>query len=175
MMRKSLLMFLGLAVIILASGCSRTDVETTELRRFAVNDLKGLITRSNVELDRDHSFDGNGSLKISVAEPTTLRLYELSGLDIEEARLVYQARVRTADVEGRAYLEMWCVFEGKGEFFARDLSTPLSGTNEWSGEEIFFMLRKGERPDAVRLNFVIEGSGTAWIDDIQLKKAPLGT
>jgi hypothetical protein len=31
----------------------------------------------------------------------------------------------------------------------------------------------GENPDNVKLNFVVNGTGTIWIDDIRLLKGPL--
>jgi hypothetical protein len=61
-------------------------------------------------------------------KPTVVRLYEVGDINIEGARLIYRARVRTEDVEGQVYLEMWCHFPGKGEFFSRGLKSPLSGT-----------------------------------------------
>jgi len=33
--------------------------------------------------------------------------------------------------------------------------------------------QKGQRPDKVTLNLVINGKGTVWIDDVVLSKAPL--
>lgn len=62
------------------------------------------------------------------------------------ARLFYQARVRTQGVAGQVYLEMWCAFGAKGE---------------------------GENPSNVKLNVVMTGKGTAWIDDVRLLRAPL--
>ena len=68
---------------------------------------------------------------------------------------------------------MWCQFTGKGEYFSRDLSSPLTGTTDWSTEETPFFLKKGENPDNVKLNLVIEGKGTVWIADIGLLQGPL--
>jgi hypothetical protein len=87
--------------------------------------------------------------------------------------LIYQAKVRTEEMVGRAYLEMWCHFPGKGEFFSRGLLSPLTGTTNWMTEETPFLLKRGEKPDLVKLNLVINGKGTAWIDDIRLLKGPL--
>jgi hypothetical protein len=39
--------------------------------------------------------------------------------------------------------------------------------------QIPFFLKKGEKPDYVKLNIVINGTGTVWIDDVRLLKAPL--
>jgi hypothetical protein len=63
---------------------------------------------------------------------------------------------------------MWCQFSGKGEFFSRDLSSPLTGTTDWSSEETRFFLKKRENPDNVKINLVVEGVGTVWIDDVHL-------
>jgi hypothetical protein len=138
-----------------------------------MDSMEGIITRSNVGIDKNISSDGNGSLRITSTKPSVVRLFETGDIDVENARLIYQARVRTENVDGHVYLEMWCHFPGKGEFFSRGLQTPLTGTTEWTTEETPFFLKKGENPDNVKLNLVIKGKGTAWIDDIRLLKAPL--
>ncbi len=148
-------------------------LEVTELRRFALDNTEGLITQSGVRIDEQISSDGNGSLRIEATESTTIRLFETGDIDIEDTRLIYQARLRTEDIEGLVYLEMWCHFAGIGDAFSRGLGTPLTGTTEWTTEEIPFFLKKGENPDNVKLNLVIKGKGTAWIDDIRLLKGPL--
>lgn len=148
-------------------------VEVTEIRRFALDNTEGLITQSGVRIDEQISSDGNGSLRIEAMEPTTIRLFETGDMDIENTRLIYQAKVRTENVEGQVYLEMWCHFPGKGEYFSKGLMNPLSGTNDWTAAETPFFLKKGENPDNVKLNLAIDGKGTVWIDDIRLLKAPL--
>ena len=154
-------------------ACSTSIPDVVELKKFPVDSLDGVITRSGVQLDKQNSSDGKGSLKIVAGQPLTVRLFEVSGIDVEEARLIYRAKVRTEGVEGLVYLEMWCHFPGKGDFFSRGLQSPLSGTTNWTTEEIPFFLKKGEKPDYVKLNLVVSGKGAAWIDDIRLLKAPL--
>lgn len=161
---------LGLAALLAA--CSEPSREVTELARFPIADLGGVIAGSAVELDREVTSDGNGSLRVRADGPTTLRLFETGDVDVEDARLTYQARVRTEGIEGRAYLEMWCVFEGRGEYFSRALDAALTGTNDWSTQETPFFLQKGENPSRVKLNLVIEGKGTVWIDDVRLLAGP---
>jgi len=141
-----------------------------ELKRFPIDSMEGIITQSGIQIDKQITSDGNGSLRIEATEPTTIRLFEISDVDIENARLVYQAQVRTGNVEGKVYLEMWCHFAGKGEFFSRGLQSPLTGTTDWTTEETPFFLKVGENPDNVKLNLVIDGQGTVWIDDIRLLK-----
>jgi hypothetical protein len=68
---------------------------------------------------------------------------------------------------------MLCHFPGKGDFFSRGLMTPLSGSTDWTTQETPFFLKGGENPDNIKLNVVIDGKGTVWIDDIQLLKGTL--
>ena len=170
--KKTILCFASLAILLFL-GCSREPAGVAELKHYPVDSLDNLINKSGVEIDRDISSDQNGSLRITTSKPTTVRLYETGDIDIENARLIYQAKLRTKDVEGQVYLEMWCNFRGKGEFFSRALQSPLSGSNEWTSQETQFFLKKGENPDNVKLNLVINGKGTVWIDDIRLVKGSL--
>jgi hypothetical protein len=145
----------------------------TELRSFPLDSKEGLITQTGVQIDNDISSDGNGSMRIEAKEITTIRLFETGDIDIERARLIYQAKVRTENLEGQVYLEMWCHFPSKGEFFSKGLKTPLTGTTDWTNLETTFLLKKGENPDNIRLNLVITGKGTVWIDDVRLVKGTL--
>ena len=174
MTMRHLYVFVLVAFLFMLVGCSKSPKHVVELKRFPIDSMEGIISRGDVRVDKDISSDGNGSLIITSTKPTVVRLFEIGDIDIENARLIYQARLRTYNVEGKVYLEMWCHFPGKGEFFSRGLQTPLTGTTEWTTEETPFFLKKGENPDNVKLNLVIDGKGTAWIDDIRLLKAPLG-
>jgi hypothetical protein len=164
----------GLCLIVLAVcamvACSERTAAPVELRAYSLSSTTGVLTSSGVELDDQVTSDGDGSLRLTATAPTTFRLFETGDVDVEDSRLVYGARVRTLDVAGEVYLEMWCHFAGKGEFFSRSLHAPLSGTVDWTTQETPFFLRKGENPDNVKLNLVINGSGTAWIDDIHLMR-----
>jgi hypothetical protein len=173
MVIKNVAIFVCLLMIFGLINCSKSTSQVVELKSFPIDNLEGIITQSGVEIDKAVSSDGKGSLRITVSEPTVVRLYEVRDLNIENARLIYQAKVRTEGVEGQVYLEMWCHFPGKGEFFSRGLQNVLSGTNNWATLDTPFFLKKGEKPDYVKLNLVINGKGTAWIDDIRLIKGQL--
>ncbi|MBD3234116.1 MAG: hypothetical protein GF315_10385 [candidate division Zixibacteria bacterium] len=159
--------------VLLAIGCSNKDSQVVELQNYPLDGLAGVITKANIELDKEISSDGNGALLIHATEHATIRLIETGDIDVEQARLIYKAQLKTEDFQGQAYLEMLCHFPGKGEFFSRDLQSPIRGSTDWVSEETPFYLRKGENPDNVKLNLVIEGSGTVWIDNIKLLKASL--
>jgi hypothetical protein len=173
MVIRNFIFSVWIAIIFSGIACSQMPTKPIELKHFPLDTLDGIITQSDVQIDKKISSDGKGSLRITVTKPTVIRLFEVRDLSIENARLIYQARVRTENVDGQVYLEMWCHFPGKGEFFSRGLQSPLTGTTDWTTEETPFFLNKGENPDYVKLNLVINGKGTAWIDDIRLLKGPL--
>jgi hypothetical protein len=156
----------------------RKELAVGEFKRYPLDSTEGLLTQSGVTIDKKISSDGNGSLRIEATETTTVRLFETGDIDIEDARLIYQARVRTENVEGQVYLEIRCRFSSPGfpgiaESFSKGLMNSLSGTTDWTTQETPFLLQKGENPDNVKLNLVIEGKGMVWIDDIRLVKGRL--
>ncbi len=143
------------------------------IKKFPVDTANEVITRKNVSTDSGISVDGNGSLKIAVSGTQTLPLYKLGDIDLDNAFLVYEAALRTENLDGEAFLEMICYFQGKGEFFSRNYKSALSGTTDWTVKSTPFRLREGENPDIVELNIYVNGQGTVWIDDIKLLKRPL--
>jgi len=106
--------------------------------------------------------------RVSFAEQQTIRLFEVADPGVEQCVLTYRAQLKTENVQGRAYLEMWCRVPGRGEFFSKGLHNAVNGTNDWASYEIPFYLKRGQRPDLVKLNLVVEGSGTMWIKGVQL-------
>jgi hypothetical protein len=173
MRRKLVCVFAIFIVIVLVCGCSEKSAEEIVIQLYPLDSIDDVITGSGVALDTEITSDGTGALKITADEPVVVRLFETGDIDVENARLLYRAKLRTENVDGRVYLEMYCHVPGAGEAFSRGLQSPLAGTNEWVTEEIPFFLQEGQNPDNVKLNLVVDGTGTAWIDDIMLLKAPL--
>lgn len=156
--------------IIAFSGCGKEKRAENEIRAYPMDTLEGLITRDGIEIDPSVKVTGTSSLKISVHDSVTVRLYDTGDIDAENTRLIYRARVRTSGLQGKVYLEMWLRFPGKGEFFSRGSERALAGTNEWTSLEIPFLLGPGENPENVQLCLAITGPGTVWIDDVKLLK-----
>jgi hypothetical protein len=175
MKRMVLFPIIIFTALVYLSGCAEKggEEEETVIRHYPLDSVEDIITRSSVALDTEITSDGNGSIRIDAGGPGIVRLFEMGDIDIENARLIYRARLRTENVEGKAYLEMYCRIPGMGEFFSRGLESPLSGTNEWVTEEIPFYFKKAINPDNVKLNLMIDGKGTVWIDDIHVLRAPL--
>ncbi|MCI0499607.1 MAG: hypothetical protein L0Y36_08005 [Planctomycetales bacterium] len=170
-----------IALVPLAYVSTREEVPQAEIRHFIshkaypLDSLEGVLSQSNVEIDPTLSFDGKGSLKAQsdTLQRTVIRLFETGPIEVEDRILIYEAKIKTDLSMGKAYLEMWCDIPGKGEFFSRGLDRPVTGTTEWTTVQTPFRLESGQMPANVKLNLVIEGTGTVWIDDIKLSSSPL--
>lgn len=161
---------ISLAVILILSASCSIQTKKNDLKDFPVNDLNDVIANSGVQLDKSVSSDGKGSIKIEAAGPASFPLYAIDDIKVEDAQIIYEAKLKSESLKGQAYLEMWCVFKDKGEFFSRGFDSVITGTSDWKTIRTVFNLRKGEMPDQIKLNIVVNGVGTVWIDDIRLSK-----
>lgn len=141
----------------------------TELQRLSLDDAASVSPK--IECDANVKVEGAASLKIVAEWPTTVCLGEVSGLDIENAKLVYSAQVKT-ELEGSAFLELWA-HVGGGQYFSRGMNDVAGQTNDWKTIQTPFMFQAGQKPEKVTLNLVIQGKGTVWIDDVVLSRQPL--
>jgi hypothetical protein len=136
---------------------------SSAIRRFHTGDAT--LSRDSITVE------GDGWL-IEAREEQVVRLFEVAAPDAEKCLLIYRATMKSENLAGRAFLEMWCRLPGRGEFFSRGLNQPLKGTTDWASYEIPFRLKKGQRPDLIKLNVAVQGSGKVWIKDVELLKAP---
>jgi hypothetical protein len=157
----TLVVFLSLGSLALAQ----------ELRRISLDDVSGLGLQ--IQSDSTVKAEGKASIKITTKWPTTICLAEVPGPDVENAKLVYKAKVKS-DLQGQgtAFLEMWA-HVGGGQYFSRGMNDVVQGKSDWKGIQTPFMFQKGQKPTKVTLNIVINGPGTVWVDDIVLSKEPL--
>jgi predicted Ser/Thr protein kinase len=114
----------------------------------------------------------DGGWAVSCTTTQTFRLFEVPNPDVEECTVTYVARLKSEDLVGRAYLEMWCRFPSRGEFFSRGLDNTISGSSDWATCQTPFFLKTGEKPDLIRLNLVVEGRGTVFIKSAELTASP---
>jgi len=154
-------------VVILALFSSLAIAD--DLKRLSLDDASSIGT--TIQTDSKTKTEGKGSIKIATKYPTTVCLGEVAGLDIENARLIYRAKVKS-DLEGVAFLEMWAHVNG-GQYFSKGMNDPIEGKTDWKSLQTPFLFQKGQKPDKVVLNLVINGKGTVWIDDVVLSRAPL--
>jgi len=142
-----------------------------ELKRISLDDA--LAIGLQIQSDSAVKAEGKASIKITTKWPTTVCLAEVPGPDIENAMLVYKAKVKS-DLQGQgtAFLEMWA-HVGGGQYFSRGMNDVVQGKSHWKTIQTPFMFQKGQKPTKVTLNILINGPGTVWVDDIVLSKEPL--
>jgi hypothetical protein len=114
----------------------------------------------------------DNSWAVSCTTTQTFRLFEVPDPGVEHCTVLYRAKLKSGDLAGRAYLEMWCQIPGLGESFSRGLGNTISGSTDWATCQTPFFLKAGEKPDLVRLNLVVEGRGKVFIKDIELTASP---
>ena len=161
-MKRALQIFV---LLMLSTGLSRAE----DLRKLSLDDAS--VIGTTIQTDTQVKAEGKGSIKITTQRPTTICLGEVARLDIENAKLVYKAKVKS-DLDGTAYLEMWARVGGR-QYFSRGMNDVVSRKSEWKIIQTPFLFQKDQRPEKVTLNLVINGKGTVWIDEIVLSKQPL--
>lgn len=113
------------------------------------------------------------AIRVTTAWPVVVNLAEIRDPNVEATRLVFEARVRSEQLVGTAYLELWCHFAGGGQYFGRGLDSTVTGTQDWKTIRTLFILQAGQRPERLTLNLVINGRGAVAITGAKLSKAPL--
>ena len=165
-MRKTSLVVAGIVAVALLV---QTSAQAQELKKLSLDDAS--LIGLTIQTDASVKTEGKASVKITTAWPTIVCLGEVTGLAVEDAKLVFKAKVKTA-LEGDAFLEMWA-HVGGGQYFSKGMNDPAKGKSDWKTIQTPFMLQKGQKLDKVTLNIVINGKGTVWVDDIVLSKEPL--
>ena len=110
---------------------------------------------------------------VELKNTQTIQLFKIDHPQVENCMLTYRAELKTENVNKRSYLEMWCRLPGRGEFFSKGFHNALKGTNDWNSYEIPFYLKAGQRPDQIKLDLTVEGSGKVWIKNVELLFTPL--
>jgi hypothetical protein len=137
------------------------------LRAFAPD--QPTITQSGIQVE-------HGAWHIDTRAEETIRLFEVENPAVEQCLLTYRADLKAEGLQGRGFLEMWCRLPGRGEFFSKGYEQAVSGTVDWASYEIPFYLKRGQKPDLIKLNVVVEGPGTVWLRDVELLiKTPLAS
>jgi hypothetical protein len=153
------------AIFILIASLSHAE----ELRKLNLDDISSVSPR--IQADDTVKVEGKSSLKITTQWPTTVYLGEITDLEVENTKLVYTASLKT-ELDGNAFLEMWAHVDG-GQYFSRGMNDAVGQKTEWKKIQTPFMFQKGQKPEKITLNLVINGIGTVWIDDIVLSTEPL--
>jgi hypothetical protein len=170
---------LGLAAGLASCALAACDIGPAHLPDMALyadglDSPRSVAPQPGLAFDPNVSADGHGSFRVDARGERTV--IELADVPIEAPklpRLSYRAKLRAENVSGRAYLEMWVRVRekgaDKGEYFSRALHSQISGTSDWSTHEAPFFFEADQELTRAKLDLVIEGSGTVWVDDVTLR------
>ena len=154
------------AAFFLALILATAPAKAGELIKLGLDDKSNISPK--IESDTKVKVEGKSSLRITTTWPTTVYLGEVIKPDIEGAKLIYSAMIKS-ELNGSAYLEMWAHVNGQ-QYFSRGMNDMVIGKSDWKTIQTPFMFQQGQKPGKVTLNLVINGIGTVWIDKIILSK-----
>jgi hypothetical protein len=140
-----------------------------ELQRFSLDDVSAVSPI--IQTDSEIKTEGGASTRITARRPVTVFIAESVDINSENAKLIYKADVKS-DIRGAVYLEMWA-HVGGGKYFSRAMNDSIKGESDWKTIQTPFIFQKGQNPEKITLNVVIEGTGTVWVDNVVLLKEPL--
>ena len=146
--------FIILLFLILVSRVTLAD----DLKKLSLDNASSIGTTVNTDLAV--KTEGKGSLRITTKHPTTVCLGEVTDLDIENAEFIYKAKVKSE-------------LDGVAQHYSKGMNDPITGKSDWKSLQTLFIFQKGQKPDKVTLNLVINEKGTVWIDDVVLSKSRL--
>jgi hypothetical protein len=152
-------------ILVLIAGPATAD----ELMKLSLDDASVLGT--TIQSDSVVKTEGKNSIRITTKHPTTICIGEVVGLAVENSKLIYSAKVKS-ELDGSAFLEMWA-HVGSGQYFSKGMDDPIKGKSDWKIIKAPFFFQNGQKPEKVTLNLVVNGTGTVWIDEVVLSKAPL--
>jgi hypothetical protein len=149
-------------------------IQPEEIARFPLDSITELATSEGVDIDTSATTDGVGSVRVDAGEPVTVTLLEVSDLDVQNNTLTIEARLRSQDLEGSAHIEMEIYLPGQEEpVRTPGLGRIVTGTTEWGVANTSFYFQPAQQPELVRLNLVVDGAGSVWVDEVRLLRTRL--
>ena len=158
------------ALSLSALHCSGPLSAPQVLYQNKLESLDGLLTRAGITLETQ-AWQGRAGIRIDVHGSTGIRLAEVQTRGAAAVVLTYRGHMRSANLTGRAYLEMRCTPSGNRELVSRALDAAVSGTTEWVTQVTRLSLGNEPLAQTVRLNVQVEGSGIVWVQNVLLAQA----
>lgn len=172
--------YLTLLTILMFSATSSDSFAQAEAElSFPISDIQDILTQKGVEIDRDITTDGNGSLLVNTEEAVKVELFELNNEDFKNKRLTFKAQMRSENLTGNnsmrgiSYIELISLFPDGEELVSRGPRIPLTGTADWRIVNTVLYIDKADAPKNVKLNLIVEGQGKVWLDAVKLESIPL--
>ena len=168
-----------LTVLMLSGACYEPTKPAERIWENAVTSLDGLhaLTEGVMQLDTETSFDRNGSLRVETLGDSEFFLYAiegdaLAGVNLENAQISYQARIRTEGLDGEAPIQLGVRIAGGDTYQAVPDMPPLEGSTDWVMQEANFFTGRGEKPDGIFVMLAVKGAGLVWVDHLKVLSTP---
>ncbi len=107
------------------------------------------------------------------SEPRSVTVLVLNQPRVTSSRYALRGQVRSEQMEGTGYLEMWSFLTGGGRYFSRTLAgsgplASLTGTSAWRPFLLPFDANEQGRPERLIVNVVFAGRGTVFLSPLEL-------
>lgn len=112
-------------------------------------------------------------LRVQADAKETIRVWEFPIKTQDACQFECRFDLRSADLAGDVYPEMWCRVSGMGEAFSKGLHYRLSGDNDWVSCSLPFYLKPNEFIENVRFQLVFSAAGEAAVRHVEFYQTPL--
>lgn len=166
--------FAAAAALALAAtlACDKKAEPPKQIDFFSCDDTERIVSSDLVTIDAGSASEGAGCLKMVVEQPTTVPLVEVK-FPGEGAKYTIQFKMRVKDFLGDAYGQMNVNYASGGKQEVKNYQNAIGATSDWIPMELSWVVQKGQKVDSLTLYAVLGGSGTVWVDEIRVIRAPL--
>lgn len=174
-LKSTSLICMAVLLIAFTLSCTRRETEKPQVvKTLSMSTLDDIQTDLEVEIDDFYTYDGDGSLYVSVERPMPIKLIKINDIRFDDAQLVVQARISSEDWEGLLFFEVKAKLAGmRNEIIANNLQTSITGDTSWTIREVTYPIKKNQKPLWIEVNLIAVGTGSVWIDEIKFIKAKL--
>ena len=134
------------------------------IRTFSLSDLPS--ERERLKLDAE-------SWRCDCRGKESVSLFKVRNPRVESCLLTFRTELRSENLQEPACLELLAHLPGRGQIGSKGFHHAFQGNHPWHPFEISLPLRKGDRPDLLKLNIATGGPGTVWIRNVMLLATPL--
>ncbi|MEJ2368503.1 MAG: hypothetical protein P8Z49_09210 [Acidobacteriota bacterium] len=171
-MPKTLWLMTAAAGLLMLAACGKKGQEGPVVEQtFPCDNLQQVVSPEYVSLDKTTSADGKGSIKITASQPTTIKLFNIK-YPGKNSKFTFDIKMKTENFSGQAYLKMDILYEGGGHASIQNYQDALMGdSGGWVPESISYTVP--QKPYAIEISAVLNGTGTVWFDDGKLIRQSL--
>jgi len=172
MVRTRFSLVLVLAAALAAAGCDKKAEPPKEIDAFNCDTADRFLSPDAATLEKSGAAEGAACFKFVVEQPSTVPLFEVK-FPGDAAKFTIRFKMRVKDFLGDAYGLMAVNYASGGKQEIKNYDKALGATSDWVPMELSWTVQKGQKVDSLVLSAALSGTGTVWIDDVHVIRAPL--